>query len=117
MQQTTLCTYIVKRYTPSPPPPPPGFVCNVRESVGRGAGDTRAPVHPPVVLLPPAAAVETDALEELPARDIVLHLLLYAAGCVAGELVFVRQQQHGDFDCVRLGSIGLEVVAPVASLL
>lgn len=64
-----------------------GFVRNVRESVGRGAGDTRTAVHPPILLLPPAAAVETDALEELPARDLVLHLLLYAAGRVAGELV------------------------------
>lgn len=64
-----------------------GFVRNVRESVGRGAGDTRTPVHAPVVLLPPATPVEGDALEELPARDLVLHLLLYAAGRVAGEWV------------------------------
>lgn len=62
-----------------------GVVRIVRESVGRGAGDTRTAVHPPVVLLPPAASVETYALEELPARDVVLHLLLYAAGRVAGE--------------------------------
>ncbi len=52
--------------------------------MGRGTGDARTPVHPPVVLLPPAAAVETDALEELPAGDLVLHLLLYAAGRIAG---------------------------------
>lgn len=62
-----------------------GVVRIVRESVGRGAGDSRTPVHPAVVLLPAATAVETYALEELPAGDVVLHLLLYAAGRVAGE--------------------------------
>lgn len=45
---------------------PTGVVRYVREPVDRGAGDPRTPVQPPVVLLPPASAVETYALEELP---------------------------------------------------
>lgn len=66
-------------------PNPTGVVRNVRESVGGGAGGTRTPVQPPVVLLPTTTTLEANALEELPARDVVLHLLLYATGRLAGE--------------------------------
>lgn len=54
--------------------------------MGGRASDTRAAIQPPGVLLPSATPVEADALEELSAGDVVLHLLRHAAGRAAGEL-------------------------------
>lgn len=58
--------------------------------MGGTAGHKRTSVQPASVLLPTATSVEATALAKLPARDVAVYLLRYAARSPAGLCISVR---------------------------